>query len=82
MNLKSDIHKIDSYESSLDAHISWMEQSIKNVTHDPEKKKYLYTTSEDFRRCYDQENHVVTMEMPLKTNIQYQVVLYDASSAV
>lgn len=70
VDLKRDIVKLEDYESTLDRHQLWIEQSIRNVTEDLDNTRYLYLTTDDFVRCFGKNKSVVAMNVPLNSNLQ------------
>lgn len=70
VDLKRDIVKLEDYESTLDRHQLWIEQSIRNVTEDLDNTRYLYLTTDDFARCFGNNKSVIAMNVPLNSNLQ------------
>lgn len=65
------------YEQELDLHRLWIEQSIRNTTEDLDTKKYLYVTSDDFLKCFNDNDAVLIINAPLdKSLIKFQVSFY------
>lgn len=75
--MKKELSKLCDYEQELDLRRLWIEQSIRNTTEDIDTKKYLYVTSEDFLKCYDDIDTVLIINAPLnKSHIKFQVSEY------
>lgn len=70
--LKNDISKLEHYESVIDTHKSWIEQSIINITEDIDNKKFLYVSHEDFSNCHDAEEIVFALNGPTNSCIQIE----------
>ncbi|XP_065155392.1 transcription factor E2F5 isoform X2 [Atheta coriaria] len=70
MKLKSDISNLDTIESNLDLHISWLEQSLKNVTSDKDIAKDLYIKKDDLKAVATNEDRIVLLHMPLNSVIK------------
>lgn len=72
-SLKSDISKLEQYETVLDLHKLLIEQSIRNITEDIDNKKYMYVTHDDFAKCFSPDEHVLVINSPLNSCIQVEV---------
>lgn len=77
LDLKRELSKLCDYEQELDLHRLWIEQSIRNTTENLDTMKYLYVTSEDFLKCYNNGDTVLIINAPLdNSQIKFQVRLY------
>lgn len=72
-HLKKEISRLDDYETLIDRHRLWIEQSIKNITEDIDTQKYLYITADDLTNCYGNENTVIVINAPYDTRMTFQV---------
>lgn len=72
--MKKEFSKLCDYEHELDLHKLWIEQSIRNTTEDLETKKFLYVTSEDFLKSYNNSDTVLIINAPINSSqIKFQV---------
>lgn len=74
-HLKKEIGKLDDYESLLDRHKFWIEQSIVNITEDIDTRRYLYVSHDDLVKCYGTDNTIVMINAPFNTTVTVQVSL-------
>lgn len=74
-HLKKEISRLDEYESMLDRHKLYVEQSILNVTEDIDTQRYLYVTYDDLVKCYGTENTILVINAPFNTSVGVQVSL-------
>ena len=64
--LKQDLTDLEREERLLDTHIKWLKQAIKNLSESGDNYKYAYTTYEDVRTCFP-NNQTFLIQAPKDT---------------
>ena len=64
--LKDEIKKLEDHEQTLDTHMKWIKQSVKNIEADYTNRKYAYITYEDVKERFTEE-FVLGIKAPADT---------------
>ncbi|XP_043273266.1 transcription factor E2F4-like isoform X2 [Venturia canescens] len=64
--LKDEIKKLEEHEATLDTHMQWIKQSIRNIEADLNNRKFTYITYEDVKEHFAEE-FVLGIEAPTDT---------------
>jgi len=64
--LKQDLTDLEREERLLDTHIKWLKQGIKNLSESGDNYKYAYTTYDDVRACFP-NNQTFLIQAPKDT---------------
>lgn len=68
-NLKSEIENLESVERILDEQKLWVQQSLKNVSEDPENEQHAYISHDDVCGCYKGET-LLAIQAPSGTQLE------------
>jgi len=61
--LKDEVRKLDVIEKDIDKHRKWLEQSLKNVTEEPDNMRFAYIREEDMVESFPDQT-VITVKIP------------------
>lgn len=67
--LKVELEHFDAIEQILDEQKLWVQQSLKNVSEDPENEKHAYVSHEDLCKCYRGET-LLAIQAPSGTQLE------------
>lgn len=67
--LKVELENLDTIERILDEQKLWVQQSLKNVSEDPENEKHAYVSHEDLCKCYQGET-LLAIQAPSGTQLE------------
>lgn len=77
--LKDEIRKLEEHEQTLDTHMQWIKQSIRNIEADLKNRQFAYITYEDVKERFSDE-FVLGIEAPVDTILKVpniaKVILY------
>jgi len=68
-DLKSELEKLDAFERILDEQKLWVQQSLKNVSEDPDNERHAYVSHEDICSCYQGET-ILAIQAPSGTQLE------------
>lgn len=74
--LKNDLNKLENYESLLDQHKIWIEQSMRNTAEDIDSKKYMYLTHQDIINFAENDDTMLVINTPSNSDLEVQVFRY------
>ena len=60
---------MDKIERILDEQKLWVQQSLKNISEDPENEKHAYISHEDLCKCYQGET-LLAIQAPSGTQLE------------
>ena len=67
--LKGEISNLDAIEKILDQQQLWVQQSLKNVSEDPENERHAYVSHEDVCMCFRGET-LLAIQAPSGTQLE------------
>ncbi|XP_002154174.2 transcription factor E2F5 [Hydra vulgaris] len=67
--LKGEISKLDAVETILDQQQLWVQQSLKNISEDPENERHAYVSHEDVCMCFKGET-LLAIQAPSGTQLE------------
>ncbi|XP_011297308.1 transcription factor E2F5 [Fopius arisanus] len=65
-DLKDELRELEEHEATLDIHMQWIQQSIKNIENDFKNRKFAYITYEDVKEQFPDE-FVLAIQAPPDT---------------
>ncbi|XP_015121982.1 transcription factor E2F5 [Diachasma alloeum] len=65
-DLKDELRELEEHEATLDLHLQWIQQSIKNIENDFKNRKFAYITYEDVKEQFP-EDFVLAIQAPPDT---------------
>ncbi|XP_063972371.1 transcription factor E2F4 [Diachasmimorpha longicaudata] len=65
-DLKDELRELEEHEATLDLHLQWIQQSIKNIENDFKNRKFAYITYEDVKEQFP-EDFVLAIQAPSDT---------------
>uniref|UniRef100_A0A1B6E4X6 E2F/DP family winged-helix DNA-binding domain-containing protein n=1 Tax=Clastoptera arizonana TaxID=38151 RepID=A0A1B6E4X6_9HEMI len=68
-SLKNEISALEEYEQTLDSHLQWIQQSLKNITEDEHNSRRAYVLDKDIWKCFA-ENTYLTIQAPVGTYLE------------
>eukprot|EP00111_Clytia_hemisphaerica_P007341 TCONS_00021350-protein len=68
-DLKTELDRLDSIERILDEQKLWVQQSLKNVSEDPDNERHAYVSHDDICNCYQGET-LLAIQAPSGTQLE------------
>ncbi len=70
--MKREIEDLEDLERRLDEHKTWVQQSLKNISEDPDNEQHAYVTHEDICKCFTGET-LLAVQAPSGTQLEVPV---------
>ena len=67
--MKTELERLDSIERVLDEQKLWVQQSLKNVSEDPDNERHAYVSHDDICNCYQGET-LLAIQAPSGTQLE------------
>eukprot|EP00794_Sanderia_malayensis_P018917 gene18917-20821_t len=71
-HLKKEIEHLDDLERRLDEQKMWVQQSLKNISEDPNNEQHAYVTHEDICKCFSGET-LLAVQAPSGTQLEVPI---------
>ena len=71
-DLRKELEDLEDIEKRLDEQRLWIQQSLKNISEDPENGSHAYVTHEDICKCFHGET-LLAVQAPSGTHLEVPV---------
>ena len=71
-DLRKELEGLEDIERRLDEQRMWIQQSLKNISEDPENGSHAYVTHEDICKCFEEET-LLAVQAPSGTQLEVPV---------
>ena len=71
-DLKKEIVDLEDLEKRLDEQKMWVQQSLKNISEDPDNEQHAYVTHEDICKCFNGDT-LLAVQAPSGTQLEVPI---------